>query len=222
MAWESSQISAGIGGMLHWAEGVEGPLGFPELEPGRPFELNGAIGMGMARLGYHLLVGPSQVAPVVVLDVKGWMSPEAAWEAGVRRDHLIYVKCDQPRIWSQVTAALCEGVRAIYAEVPSGVKEHDLRRLVALMRARRVRIVFRPLVGSLPVGISHLRIRAARISWNGLESGHGRLAVRRMDLELSGRGVAGETRLVTVEDTGEGAMCVVPELVASTAGRAVG
>lgn len=192
------------------------------LEPGRPVELRGAMGMGMARLGYQLLSEPSQVAPVVVLDVKGWMSPEAAWEAGVRRDHLIFVRCDRPRIWSQVAAALCEGVRAIYAEVPREVPEGDLRRLAALVRVRKVRMALRPLGRPLPVGIAHLRLQATRISWEGADGGHGRLGVKRMTLEMSGRGVAGETRLMTVEDAGAGAVRVVSGVAAASPGRAVG
>ena len=56
---------------------------FLQLRPGRVTELLGIPGTGLTRFGLRLLAAPSQVAPVVALDTKGWISPVAAWEAGV-------------------------------------------------------------------------------------------------------------------------------------------
>lgn len=191
------------------------------LQPGRIVELCGGAGMGLTRIGYRMLAEPSRVAPVVMIDVRGWMSPGAAWEVGVDSRHLVVVRCPDPKLWSQVAAALCEGVSAMYAEVPPGVRDQDLRRLTALIRARQVRVVMRPVKGELPVGVSHLRMRAAEVIWNGSDQGHGRLAGRRLVLEISGKGAAGITRRIEVEDTGEDTVRVVSGLVAPTAGRAV-
>ena len=193
-----------------------------DLEPGRPVELLGPPGLGLTRIGYRMLVETSRTAPVVALDVRGWMSPRAAWEVGVRQEHLVFVRCHDPKIWSQVAAALCEGVRAIYAEVPRGVSDRDLRRLGGLIRARRVRAAFRPLGSGLPVGVGHLRLRAVEVAWEGVDRGHGRLEERRLVLEASGKGAAGMIRRVMVEDAGEDAVRVVPGVVAGAAGRAVG
>lgn len=197
--------------------------GLSAVEPGRPVELVGPAGLGLTRLGLGLLAGPSRVAPVAVVDVRGWMSPEAAWEAGVEGDRLVVVRCSDPVLWPKVVAALVEGVPAVLAEVPVRVREADLRRLAALARARGSRVVLRPVRGELPAGISHLRLRGVGVSWEGADAGHGRLGERRLVLEASGRGVGGMTRRLVVEDyEGANALRVVSGLAAGSAGRAVG
>ncbi len=84
-------------------------------------------------------------------------------------------------------AAILEGVAAVYAEVPAGVGEHELRRLAALTRARKAGLALRPLRGQLPAGITHLRINGRGVSWEGADQGHGRLLERRLALEVSGK-----------------------------------
>lgn len=198
------------------------PATLLSLQPGRVVELAGPAGMGLTRLGLHMLVEPSSVAPVVAADVRGWLSPRAAWEVGVDRDRLVVVRCPEPRLWPQVMAALCEGVRAIYAELPAGVSERDLRRLTALARARGTALALRPLRGSLPSGTVHLRLQAVEVRWEGSDRGHGRLERRRLVLEASGRGAAGMVRRIEVEDDGESGVRVVPGLAVATPGRAAG
>lgn len=190
------------------------------LQPGRIVELTGVAGMGLSRVGYRMLVEPSIAAPVVVLDVRGWMSPAAAWEVGIDPERLVVVRCPDHRMWPQVAAALCEGVSAMYAEVPVGVHDHDLRRLAALVRARQMRAALRPVRGELPSGVSHLRMRAVEIEWDGLDRGHGRLGARRLVLEISGKGAAGITRRMEVEDSGENVVRVVSGLALTAPGRA--
>lgn len=192
------------------------------LEPGRVTELVGPTGLGLTWMGYRMLTEPSRVAPVVALDVRGWMSPLAAWEAGVERDRLVIVRCPQPRSWVPVAAALCEGVRAVFAEVPAGVRPQDLRRLAALARARRVRLALRPLQGELPLGVAHLRLRVLEVAWEGAHRGHGRLVSRRLVLEATGKATAGMARRIEVEGVGADAVRVVPGLAARPAGRAAG
>jgi hypothetical protein len=182
----------------------------------------GVSGTGLTRLGLRLLAEPSQVAPVVVLDTRSWISPEAAWETGVVPEHLIIVRCDEPRIWPKVAAALLEGVHALYAEVPGGIKDQDLRRLAALARARGVAVAMRPMGGSLPSGVAHLRLRALGVTWEGADQGHGRLKRRRLVLEASGRGSAGVTRRFEVEDEGADVVRVVSDVVVGEARRSIG
>ena len=199
---------------------IEGAGDLLTLQPGRIVELSGPVGMGLTRIGYQMLAERSRQAPVVALDVRGWMSPGAAWEAGVERSSLVVVRCSDPRLWPQVAAALCEGVTAVYAEVPGGVREKDLRRLTALIRARQVRAVLRPIRGELAAGIAHLRVRAVEVSWRGTEQGHGRLAGRNLILEASGKGAAGMSRRIEVEDAGESTVRVVSGMAVETRGRA--
>jgi hypothetical protein len=177
--------------------------------------------MGLTRLAYRMLADRSRAAPVVMLDVRGWMSPQAAWETGVEQTNLVVVRCSDVRLWPQVVSALCEGVSALFAEVPQGVSDRDLRRLTALIRARQVRAVLRPLRGRLSAGVSHLRVQAMEIEWSGVEHGHGRLGGRRLVMEISGKGAAGMTRRIELEDVGENTVRVVSGLAARTTGRAV-
>jgi hypothetical protein len=196
--------------------------GYLHLQPGRVTELVGVPGTGLTRLGLRLLAEPSRVAPVVALDTRGWISPEAAWETGVVPENLVIVRCDQPQIWPKVTAALLEGVRALYAEVPAGARDQDLRRLAALARARKVAVAMRPMGNGLPSGVAHLRLRALGVTWEGADQGHGRLKWRRLVLEASGKGAAGVPRRFEVEDEGSDVVRVVSDVVIGEARRAVG
>jgi len=192
------------------------------LQPGRVIELAGVPGTGMTRIGLKLLAAHSRVAPVVALDTRGWISPMAAWETGVISERLVIVRCDDPVLWPKVTAALLEGVRAIYAEVPRRVREQDLRRLAALARARKAAVAFRTIDGRLPSGIAHLRLRSLGVTWEGADRGHGKLKRRRLVVEASGKGVAGVTRRFEVEDEGSDTLRLVSDVVVDQARRAVG
>lgn len=209
--YDSDLVGESAGNMVHL------PL---VLEPGRIVELVGEPGMGLTRLGYLMLAEPSRHAPVVALDVRGWASPAAAWETGVDRRRLVIVRCGEPRLWLQVVAALCEGVRAMLAEVPVGVRDQDLRRLAGLIRARQVRVAFRPVEGCLPSGVAHLRMRGVSAVWKGVDRGHGKLAERRLVIEASGKGMAGMTRRIEVEDFGTNDVRVVSGMVPREIGRA--
>ncbi|MGB7859401.1 MAG: hypothetical protein WBM90_02770 [Acidimicrobiia bacterium] len=196
--------------------------GYLHLQPGRVTELIGVTGTGLTRLGLKLLAEHSRAAPVVALDTRGWISPEAAWETGVLSERLIIVRCDDLILWPKVTAALLEGVRALYAEVPAHIREQDLRRLIALARARKVAVAMRSMGRGLPSGTAHLRLRALGVTWEGADRGHGKLKRRRLMLEASGKGAAGTTRRFEVEDEGTDAMRVVSDVVVDQARRTVG
>lgn len=149
--------------------------------------LEGPAGLGLTRLGLSLLAPPSEVGTVVVIDTRGWFSPLAAWECGVRPGRLVVVRCPERRRWAQVAAAVLEGVPAVYAEVPNGVNENELRRLAALTRARKAGLILRPLRGSLPAGITHLRVQGQGVVWAGPDQGHGSLMERRLSVSVSGK-----------------------------------
>jgi hypothetical protein len=194
-----------------------------QLRPGHVTELLGIPGTGLTRLGLRLLAGPSQTAPVVALDTRGWISPAAAWETGVVPESLVIVRCEDAGIWPKVAAALLEGVNALYAEVPARAREQDLRRLAALARARKAAVAMRPMSSQgLPGGVAHLRLRALGVTWEGADQGHGRLTRRRLMLEASGKGASGMTRRFEVEDEGTDVVRVVSDVVVGEARRAVG
>ncbi|HEX9761544.1 MAG TPA: hypothetical protein VGA97_00460 [Acidimicrobiia bacterium] len=196
--------------------------GILTLQPGRIVEMVGDPGTGLTRLGLRLLADHSQMAPVVAIDTRGWISPEAAWETGVIPERLIVVRCPDPVLWPKVAAALLEGVRALYVEVPARVRDQDIRRLAALARARRAAVAMRSMGNGLPGGVAHLRLRAIGVTWEGADRGHGRLKRRRLVMEASGKGVAGIPRIVEVEDEGTDVMRLVSDVVVDQARRAVG
>jgi hypothetical protein len=137
-------------------------------------------------------------------------------------ENLVIVRCDQTQIWPKVAAALLEGVRALYAEVPAGTKDQDLRRLAALARARKVSVAMRPLGDGLPPGVAHLRLRALGVTWEGADQGHGQLKRRRLVLEASGKGASGVSRRFEVEDEGSDVVRLVSDVVVGETRRAVG
>ncbi|HZJ49180.1 MAG TPA: hypothetical protein VFD97_09145, partial [Acidimicrobiia bacterium] len=110
---------------------------------------------------------------------------------------------------SGVTAALLEGMAAVYAEVPDRVPDQILRRLAALARSRRAALVLHPISGDLPSGVAHLRVRGRDVIWEGADDGHGRLLRRRLILEVSGKNLP--ERIIEVED--DGTLLSVPRSV---------
>lgn len=197
-----------------------GETDYLRLQPGRIVELVGDTGSGLTRLGLSLLAAPSHTGPVVVVDTRAWISPEAAWEAGVEAESLVIVRCSDRRLWTKVTAALLEGMPAVFAEVPSGVGEHELRRLAALARARKTMVAFRS--NRLPSGVSHLRLRTLGVTWEGADRGHGKLGSRRILVEASGKGTGGITRRFEVEDEGKDTLRLVSDVVAGPVRRPAG
>lgn len=199
-------------------------VGAPRIAaaPGRVLGLEGAPGFGLTRLGLALLAVPARRGPVAAIDVRGWLSPLAAWESGVPVEHLVVVRCTDRTLWPKVTAALLDGISAVYAEVPSGVPDPLLRRLGALARSRNTALVLRPVRGTLPAGLAHLRLAAGEVRWEGTEAGHGRLTRRKVLLRASGRGVGGAERFFEVDDDGSDAVRLVSGLAAAPAGRAAG
>ncbi len=187
------------------------------LQPGRVLGLVGLPGSGLTRLGLALLEAPARRGPVAFLDARGWLCPLVAVEAGLAPERLVVVRCPDRVRWGQVAAALCEGVPALYAEVPVGVKEALLRRIATLARTRRAAVLLRPLGGDLPAGLAHLRLEAREVSWEGPDAGHGRLLRRRLVVEASGQAVGGMRRMYEVEDDGAHPLRVVPRLAPAPA-----
>ncbi len=201
---------------------VVAPTDLLALQPGRVTGLIGHPGFGLTRLGLTMLASREQLGPVAYLDVRGWLSPPAAWEAGVSPERLVVVRCDDPVRWARVASHLLEGVSAVYAEVPPRIKPAQLHKLTALARNRKTPLVMRPLQGDLPNGMAHLRLEARRVIWEGADRGHGRLTHRKLVFEASGKAVRGMTKLIEVEDNGTNAMRLVSGLAAAPSGRATG
>jgi hypothetical protein len=198
------------------------PVDLLHLQPGRVTGLIGHPGFGLTRVGLVMLASRETLGPVAYLDVRGWLSPPAAWESGITPERLVVVRCNDPVRWGRVAAHLLEGVGAVYAEVPIRTKPAQLQKLAALARNRRTPLVLRPVRGDLPTGLAHLRLEARRVIWEGTERGHGRLTNRKLVFEASGKAMRGMTRLIEVEDDGTNALRLVSGLAVAPARRAIG
>lgn len=193
--------------------------------PGRVTELAGPPGMGLTRLGLAMLARVD--GPLAYVDVRGWMCPPAAWEVGIDPERLVVVRCDDPVTWLRLVPGLLDGMAAVYAEVPRRVKEPRLRTLAAVARNRNTPLLLRPVEGSLPSGVAHLRLEAGAVTWQGTGAGHGSLGERRVRVEASGKATRGMARVIEVEEGMDGrhradAVPVVPGLGAAHPGRVTG
>lgn len=192
------------------------------LMPGRVVGLVGPPGFGLTRLGLSMVGEYAAAGPVVCVDVRGWLSPTAAWEAGVPADKLVIVRAKEPVQWAKVVAVVLEGVGSVYAEVPSDVHEAHIRRLAALSRRSKTPLVLRPVRGRLPAGIAQLTVTPETLQWEGVEQGYGRLTHRRLMLSVSGKVMRGMTTMIEVEDDGANALHMVPGLAVAAARHANG
>ena len=195
-------------------------LDLPSLDPGQVGVLAGETGLGMTRLGLVMLSGHARAGTVAYLDVRGWLSPVAAWEVGIEPERLVIARCRDVVRWGKAVAALLDGAAAVLAEVPAGAKDASIRKLAALARNRGTTLLLRPLDGTVPAGIAHLTLEAREISWSGAGDGHGRIDRRTTLLTASGKTMRGMTRTIEMEDDGSNAMRVVSG-VAATETRSV-
>ena len=189
------------------------------LAPGQVAGLSGLPGSGLTRLGLSMIAPYANSGAVAFLDVRGWASPQAAWEMGIEPERFVVVRSGDIVSWGRIVATLLDGVRGMYAEVPSGVRDVALRKLVARARTRRTPLVLRPLNGALPSGVAHLHLTAKEVQWEGTDAGHGMLTTRRTVLEASGKFTRGMERTIEIEDDGTNDMRVVPHVGAQAARR---
>jgi hypothetical protein len=175
----------------------------------------------MTRLGLVML-SEYTGGTVAYLDVRGWLSPVAAWEVGIEPDRLVIARCHEAVRWGRATAALLDGAAAVMAEVPSGVKDASIRKLVALARNRGTPLLLRPIDRAIPAGVAHLVLEARETSWAGTVEGHGRIERRKTRITASGKAMKGMNRMIEMEDDGSNALRVVPGVAAAENGSTAG
>jgi len=182
------------------------------LRPGQVAALSGLPGSGMTRLGLSMIVPHLERGVLAVVDVRGWISPWVAWELGVQPERIVLVRVKDITQWGRVVATLLDGVGGVYAEVPPGIKDAALRKLVARARSRKTPMVLRPTTERMPSGIAHIQLTARSVVWSGTDAGHGNLTTRRSLLDASGKATRGMEQTIEVEDDGTHDLRVVPHL----------
>ncbi|MEN8113124.1 MAG: hypothetical protein ABFS21_01950 [Actinomycetota bacterium] len=192
------------------------------MGPGQVAILSGDPGLGMTRLGLVLLSDHAQTGPVAYLDVRGWLSPLAAWEVGIEPDRLVIARCSEATRWGRAAATLLDGATAVLAEVPARAKDASIRKLAALARSRGTPLLLRPLGRGMPSGVAHLTLEAHDASWDGADEGHGRIERRTLRVTASGKAMRGMTRTIEMEDDGSNTLRVVSGVAAEKTGSATG
>lgn len=192
------------------------------LQPGQVVALHGDPGSGLTRVGLALLADVARQAPVVAVDVRGWISPLGAWEVGIPPERFVLVRDVDAAHWPQVLGALLDGVKAVYAELPAGVPAPVVRRAAAAARARRVGLVLRPLRGTIPAGVAHLTLESVDVHWEGAGPGVGHLGERRLGLRAAGKAVAGTERHLRLDDDGTHPLHLVGRMAPATPRRTAG
>ena len=218
-SYEQDSIPSTGASVTEYAAG--GGHGLPIVGPGQVAVLSGEPGLGMTRLGLVMLSGYTG-GTVAYLDVRGWLSPIAAWEVGIDPDRLVIARCGEVVRWGRAAAALLDGATAVMAEVPTGAKDASIRKLASLARNRRTPLLLHPIDRAIPTGLAHLMLEAREITWTGTVEGHGRIEQRKTRIIASGKAMKGMTRKIEMEDDGSNALRVVSGVAATETRSATG
>lgn len=175
---------------------VPGPLGalLPGggLRRGSVVAVEGALGSGVTSVVLQLAGAATAAGEwVAAVDLEGTLGGWAAGEAGVMLERFAVVRRVPVDRWAVTVAALLDGLGLVAAEVPAAMRPGEARRLTARARERGAVLVA---AGSWPAEAA-LRLRAEGSGWQGLGTGHGRLAERALRVRVEGRGAAARARV---------------------------
>lgn len=202
--------------------GTTDPTGGPGTALPVPGPLAGLLPGGGLRRGSTVAVGAGTGAGSLLFALLAAASAEGAWagvvgrpglgataaaEAGVRLDRLALVPDPGPDP-AGVTGALLDGLDLVVLAGPerAGLRAADRQRLMARARQRGAVLL---VSGSWPG--ADLRLHCERPRWEGVGRGTGRLRSRRVEVRVSGRGIAPAGRGVEVLLPGPGgAVAPVP------------
>lgn len=177
-----------LGGLQRGTTTIVGP------PPAREGTSAGPALPGSTTLALELLAGVSRGGHWCAAVGLPHLGVAAAAEHGILLDHLLLVPSPGPAgRWQQVLATLFDGVGAVLFAPAGPVRQPDARRLSARARDR----------GSLLIVLDrhsrwgergHLRLSVVSSSCSGLSAGHGLVASRSLEIEVSGRGAASRPR----------------------------
>jgi hypothetical protein len=173
---------------------------------------------GSTSLALALAAGPSVAGSWCAAVSPPALGLVAAAEMGIvlERFPLIAVPA---AAWTRSVSAALEAFDLVLAWPPRrGLLSSEARRLAALARERGAVLVTCGAQG-WPER-TDLRLEAIRSEWLGLETGHGRLLARRLDVIVTGRGSASVARRSSLWlPDPDGAIAIAESPVASRDGR---
>ncbi len=161
---------------------------------GSVLRVTGRPGAGATTVGFELAAAVTALGEwAALVDVDATFGPLAAADVGVALERFAVVRRVPPARWATVVAALLEGVSLVLADVPRGVSLGDARRLEARARERESVLVVAETCGATwPGGVAYT-LHAASSEWADL--GAGVLEMRRLRVEVEGRGAAARPRI---------------------------
>ncbi|HWC36688.1 MAG TPA: hypothetical protein VG650_17910 [Mycobacteriales bacterium] len=170
------------------------------LRRGSTVSVTGSLSLLLALLAEASVAGAWCVLVDLPVGSMTRLGAEAARDFGIELDRLPVVPA-AGESWTNVVGALLDAFDVVAARAPARLADGDLRRLAARARARDS--VLLPFLGSADAAggrwpMADLRLTAQPGAWSGIGVGHGRLARRRMQVSVEGRGHAARTREVTV------------------------
>ena len=160
---------------------LEGVLPDGGLRPGTTTSITG---IGATSLALALVAETSKESWVAAVGLPS-LGLRAAAELGVELDHLVVVP-DPGKKWADILAALVDAFDIVLAH-PAPTR--TAQRLNARVRERDAVLVA---VGPWPE--SDVRIEGTSQTWHGIDQGHGHLAARSIDVNVTGRRAASRQR----------------------------
>jgi hypothetical protein len=161
---------------------VSGPLA-PLLPDGALVRGRTYACRGVAATSLSLSLSVEAVAAgawLVVVDLP-WVGIEAAAELGVALERLVRVDGTS---WADTVAALVDGFELVVTRPPARATASVVRKVQTRVQAREAVLILVDAPAVTPVDVALITTRPG---WHGVADGHGRLEVRRIDVESSGR-----------------------------------
>jgi len=164
------------------------------LQRGSTVVVDSRRSSGATTLALELLAGPSVGGYWCALAGVPELSALAAAERGIDLSRLLIVpSLGGAERWMQVLATLFDSVDTVLFSPRTSVRQSEARRIAARSRDRGSVLIVLDRQGHWS-GPSDLRCTVTGSQWSGLSRGHGLMASRRYELEVSGRGAAARPR----------------------------
>ncbi len=163
---------------------------------GSVLRVAGRAGAGATTVGFELAAAVTALGEwAAAVDIDATLGPLAAAGAGVALERFAVVRRVPPARWATVVAALLDGMSLVLAEVPRGVALGDARRLEARARERESVLVVAETRGACGPAAPPFTLHATGSVWDEHVGLAGVLALRRLRVEVEGRGAAARPRI---------------------------